>query len=144
MIVRYVMHARYCLIVALQLLIFHARCSKQSCGSSPFLARLFRSKSRAIEIARSSSYKNFNVAHYPKSIKGINTEHWTLDHRDKMQLEDKGHNSENYSFGVMLRFNLNFSVQWWPLTDERWYTAACGALVLSDIIIGNIWNHDAN
>ena len=39
------------------------------------LARLFRRKSQAIVIARlsSSSDKNFNVAHYSKSIKDINT-----------------------------------------------------------------------
>ena len=44
----------------------------------PFLAYLFRRKSKAILIARLSllllsSYKNFNVAHYSKSIIGINT-----------------------------------------------------------------------
>ena len=41
-----------------------------------FLACLFRGKSRIIVIARSSllspSCKNFNIAHYSKSMKGIN------------------------------------------------------------------------
>ena len=65
-----------------------------------FLARLFLKKSRAIVIARSllsSSCKNFNVAHYSKSIKGINTKLGMVAHHDKMQLEEKGHNSESYS-----------------------------------------------
>ena len=51
------------------------------------------------------SCKNFNVAHYSKSIKGINTKLGTLAHHDNMQLQDKGHNTEFFSFGVMPFFN---------------------------------------
>ena len=72
------------------------------------LACLFQRKRQAIVIARSLSSlwcKNLNVADYLKSIIGINTK---LAHHDKMHLQDKGHNSENYSFGVMSLFNLNF------------------------------------
>ena len=64
----------------------------------------------AIVIARSLwllSSKNFNVDHYSKSIKCINIKLGILAH-DKMQLQDKGHKSESYSFGVMLIFNLKF------------------------------------
>ena len=39
--------------------------------------------------------KNFNVAHYSKSIKGINTKLGILAHHDKLKLQDKGHNSES-------------------------------------------------
>ena len=39
----------------------------------------------------SSSYKNFIVAHYSKSIKGINTKHLILMRHEKMQFQDKGH-----------------------------------------------------
>ena len=49
--------------------------------------------------------KNFNVAQYSKSIKGINTKLGILGHHDKMQLQDKGHNS---GFGVMPIFLLKF------------------------------------
>ena len=60
------------------------------------LALLFRRKSRAIVIARSSSlssalYKIFNVAHNSKSIKGINTTN--LEYLliiIKVQLQDEG------------------------------------------------------
>ena len=48
----------------------------------------------------SSSCKNFNVAHYSKSIKDITTKQILAQH-DKVQLQDKGHNYENYCFGVM-------------------------------------------
>ena len=60
-------------------------------------------------IARSLllSCKNFNVGCYSKSIKGINTKLGTLAHYDKMQLQEKGHISESYSFGLMPFFNLN-------------------------------------
>ena len=37
-----------------------------------------------------SSFKNFSVAHYSKSIKGINTKFRILTHHDKMQLQDQG------------------------------------------------------
>ena len=69
-----------------------------------FLACLFRRKSRAIVIAKLlllSSCNNFNVAHYSKSTIGINTKLGILAHHDKVQLQDKGHNSESCSFGVM-------------------------------------------
>ena len=72
------------------------------CSSEPFYNFyhiLFRRKSQAVVIARLLlSYKNYNVAHYSKNIKGINTK---LAHHDKVHLQDKGHNSESYSFGVM-------------------------------------------
>ena len=51
-----------------------------------------------------SSCKNFNVVHYSKSTYDINTKLWILAHYDKVQLPDKGHNSESYSFRVMLLF----------------------------------------
>ena len=69
-----------------------------------YLACLFQRKSQAIVIARllSVSYKNFNVDHYSKSIKGINTKLAILAHHDKVQLQDKGHNSESSISGVSL------------------------------------------
>ena len=70
-----------------------------------FLSCLFRRKSRDIVITRSStslSSKNFNIAHYSKSIEDINTKLGILTHHDKVQLQDKGHNSESYIFGVFL------------------------------------------
>ena len=76
-----------------------------------FLAYLFRRKSRAFVITRlllSLSGNTFNVAHYTKCIKGININLGILAYRDKMQLQDKGHNSESYSFDVMPLFYLNF------------------------------------
>ena len=45
---------------------------------------------------------------YLKSIKGVNTELGILAHQDKMQLRDKGRNSDHYSFGVMPLFSLIF------------------------------------
>ena len=70
-----------------------------------FLACLFQRKSWAIVIERSSSLslfcKNFNVAHYSKSFKGVDTKLGILAHHDKMQWQDKGHNSESCNFGVM-------------------------------------------
>ena len=48
--------------------------------------------------------KNFNVAHYSKNIEDIHTKLAILAHHDKMQLQDKGHNSESCSFGVMSHF----------------------------------------
>ena len=65
-------------------------------------------KSQIIVIARSlllSGCKIFNVARYSKSRKGINSKPGILAYYDKMQLQDKGHNSE--SFRVM-PLNLNF------------------------------------
>ena len=79
---------------------------------SLFLACLFQKKKL---IGRSSSFllllscKNFNAAHYSKGIKSIITKLGILVHHDKMQLQDKGHDSEHYSFGVK------------PLTDQHWY-----------------------
>ena len=76
---------------------------------SVFFTCLFQGKSQAIVITRLlSSCKNFNVAHYSKSIKGINTKLGILAHHEKMQLQDKGHNSENYILRVMSLFILNF------------------------------------
>ena len=43
------------------------------------------------------SCKNFDVNHYSISIKGIKTKLGILVHHDKMQLQDKGHNTESYS-----------------------------------------------
>ena len=37
----------------------------------------------------------------PITQKGINTKFGILAHHDKMQLQEKGNNSESYSFGVM-------------------------------------------
>ena len=107
-----------------------------------FLARLFRRNSRTIVIARSSSlssssYKNFNVAHYSKSIKyfntfGINTKLEIHGHHDKMQMQDKRHNSESYSFRVMSPFNLFFSRMMTP--DRR--TLVPHAVLLLPLIAG--------
>ena len=50
--------------------------------------------------------RNFNVVHYSKSIKGINTRFGIFALHDMAQLqEDKGHNSEGYSFCVILLLN---------------------------------------
>ena len=65
-----------------------------------FLACLFRRKSQAIVIARLSSCKNLNVAHYSKNTLGINTKLGILAHHDKVQLQDMGRNSESCSFGA--------------------------------------------
>ena len=70
----------------------------------PFLACLFQRKSRAIVSAKwlssllLSLCKNFNVAHYSEILKGINTKLGIPAHHDKIKLQDKGHNSESYSF----------------------------------------------
>ena len=71
-----------------------------------FLACLFWGKCWDIAITRSLSLsslscKNFNVAHYSKNIKCIITKLGILAHHDKMQLQDKGCNSDSYSFRVM-------------------------------------------
>ena len=55
-----------------------------------------------------SSCKNFNVAHYLKSITDINSKLGILAHHDKMQLQDKGHNSECCIFGVSPFLTKNF------------------------------------
>ena len=58
-------------------------------------------------IARSSSScKNFKVVCYSKILKGIDTKLGILAHHDRLQLQDKGHNSESYIFGVMSPFQL--------------------------------------
>ena len=49
--------------------------------------------------------KKCNVANFLKGIKDIKTSLIVLGHHDMMQLQDKGYNSESYSFGVMLLFN---------------------------------------
>ena len=56
------------------------------------LACLFRRKSRAIMIARSSLLCK-NLAQFSKSIKGIDTKLGIFAYHDKVQLQDKGHNS---------------------------------------------------
>ena len=72
-------------------------------------ACLFQRKSQAIMIARSSLplslRKNFNVAYYSKSYKGINIKLGIHAHHDKVQLQDKGHNYGMYILGVMPLFN---------------------------------------
>ena len=91
------------------------------------LARLFRRKSRAIVIARSlSSCKNFNIAHNAECIKGIIIKLGIRAHHNRMQLHDKGLNSESYSFGVMPPFNLFLSRMMTP--DRR-------ALVLHAVLL---------
>ena len=81
-------------------------CSFFTCITHILLACLIRRKSLPIVIARSSSLscQNFNVAHYLKSVKGINTKLGIPAHHDKMQLQDKGNNSEINRFGVMPLF----------------------------------------
>ena len=60
------------------------------------LVCLFGRKSWAIVIARSLLLsllcKNFNVSHYSKSIKDINTKLGILVHHDEVQLQGKEHN----------------------------------------------------
>ena len=60
-----------------------------------------KKKYQATLIARSllSLCKNFNVARYSQSVRGMNTKLGIL-----VQLEDKGYNSESYIFGVMPLF----------------------------------------
>ena len=43
------------------------------------------------------------LAHYSKNIKGTNTNlrMYILAHHDNFQLQDNGHNSESYDFGIM-------------------------------------------
>ena len=68
-----------------------------------------RRKSRASVIARSllsTLCKTFIVAHYTKT--GINTKLGILAHHHKMQLQDKGHNFESHSFGLMPFSDLYF------------------------------------
>ena len=69
----------------------------------------FRRNSWAIVITRSSlsaaSCKNFNVAHYSKSIKDISTKLGIVAHHDNVQFQGKGHNCESYIFAVMPLFN---------------------------------------
>ena len=62
--------------------------------------------------------QNFNVAHYSKSIQGINAKPGILAHYDKMQLLDKGRNSEGYNFGVILVAGLIS----WPSLHEIMYS----------------------
>ena len=77
------------------------------------LACLFRRKSQIIVIARLllsssvASCKNIMLPITQKVLKlSIPTlEYGILTQHDKLQLQDKGHNSnENYRFGVMLHF----------------------------------------
>ena len=96
------------------------------------LTCLFWWNSQAIVITRSLlllfSCKNFNVAHYSKSMKGINTKVGILAHHDKVQLQGKGHNSEGCSFGVVPYLIKKFIVE-----NVHWQTSvgtACGALVI--------------
>ena len=68
------------------------------------LACLFRRKGEGFVIVRlssSASSKNFNVAHYSKCIKSINTK---LAHLERVQLQDKRLNLERYMFRVMPLF----------------------------------------
>ena len=56
-----------------------------------FSGHLFRRKSHAVVITRMSlSCSDFNVAHYSKTIKSINTKLGILADHDKVQLKDKG------------------------------------------------------
>ena len=72
-----------------------------------FSTHLFWRKCRVIVITISSlwSCKNINVAHYSKSIEGINTKLGIPAHHDYVQLQDKGHNSDSCIFGVTSLFN---------------------------------------
>ena len=58
-------------------------------------------------LSSSLSCKNFYVT-YSKNTYGISTKLGILTHHNKVQLHEKGHNSESYSFGVMPLVNLNF------------------------------------
>ena len=63
-----------------------------------FLACLFQRKSPAIVIVLVVMQKL-----YSKSIKGIDIKRGIFAYHDKIQLQDKGkgHNTDNYRFGVM-------------------------------------------
>ena len=92
-----------------------------------FLACLFQRKSQAVVIARSlllaTLCKTFKVAHYSKSIKGINIKLGILAHLDKVQLQGKGHNSESENFGVMPPFPLSRTMA--PDRLAKWYRMWC-------------------
>ena len=89
-----------------------------------FLACLFWGKSWAVVIARSSALcKNFNVVHYSKIIKVINTKLGIFVHHDKLQ--GKGHNSESYIFGVMPHFQLKILSKMMALTNEHRFCRWC-------------------
>ena len=96
-----------------------------------FLACMFRRKGRAIVNARLSSLsslcKNFNVAHYSKSIEGIKTR---LAHFDKMLSQDKWHNSESYGFELCPFFQLIVLSR--MMAPDRIISVgtACGAFVI--------------
>ena len=103
---------------------------KEHKASVLILARLFRSKSRAIEIVRSSSLllssllscKNFNVAHYSKSINDINTKLGILAHYEKMQLQDN-------IVGIMSLLTKYFTWNDDPhRRADRWYRMRCSCL----------------
>ena len=67
-----------------------------------------KKKLMVLDLCCCSHAKTFNVAHYSKCIKVINTRLGILSYQDKMQLQDKVHKSKIYSIGVMPLFNLNF------------------------------------
>ena len=68
------------------------------------LARMLRRKCRALVIDRlSSSYKNFNVVHHSKGVKGINIKLGIFAQHGKVQFKTRGITG-NYSFGVMPPF----------------------------------------
>ena len=82
-------------------------------------------------ITKSSSFVYFSVAHYSKSIKGINIK---LAHEDKMQLQDKGYNSESYRSGVIPLLNLKFlSIMMAP--DECCYHMRCSCLIQAYLVV---------
>ena len=97
-----------------------------------FLLICFKEKVKLLwylDCSRRNSCRCHAKTHYLKSIKGINTKLGILAHHDKMQLQDKEHNSDSYHFGVMSLFNLNFKVEWWP--PERWVLVPDVMLLLS-------------
>ena len=50
-------------------------------------------------------FDNVDIAHYSKCVKDINAKFGILAHHDKVQLQDKRHNSERYVFGAMTLVN---------------------------------------
>ena len=53
---------------------------------------------------------NYSIVHYSKGFKGVGSKLEILAHHDKVQLQDKGHNSESFSFCPFLFMCINFNI----------------------------------
>ena len=83
-------------------------------------------------------YKNFNVAHNSKSVKGINTKFGILAHHDKLQMQDKGMNLkiQFWSYAPFLIKNLSRM-----MAPDRKVFVPHGALVKWTDTWGNFWSN---